>query len=74
MFYGESIKESKVIHYIECSLYEGIHYNESLFYELVVILNSSSDLKHSENDCSSHVMDQSFHASPESQDISLIIA
>jgi hypothetical protein len=40
MFYGESIKELKVIYHIECSLYRGIHYNESLLHNVVVILNS----------------------------------
>jgi hypothetical protein len=41
MFYRESIKESKVIHHIDCSLHEGIHYNESLLYKVIpfVILN-----------------------------------
>jgi hypothetical protein len=38
MFYGESIKEPKVIHHIEFSLYEGVHYNVSLLHiESVVI-------------------------------------
>ncbi len=40
MFYCESIKEPKVIHYIECSLFHLIHYNESLLHKVVVILNS----------------------------------